>query len=521
MIKSRHLAGRQGQKIGSPGLKWAVLPSAFFAFLLNGCAVGPDYQQPAMVLPATYPNAPTPALKTEDAQPDLEQWWQALHDQKLNDLVEQAIKANLDLEIALDRLQQARTAEAVVLGSALPRGGVSGATAWGTGSTGVRGGVATPLGAATTSTSGLKQINEAAGFDGFWDLDLFGRYRRQLEASQASAEAAAEARNAVLLSVVANVARSYLDMRVLQMEARLLQQEILVAEGSRDFIKLRYEHGLTNGLDLTLAQRELDILLSRLPPLITGISAAQDSIAVLLGQPPAEHDKQISGELPALPSGIEPGLPLDLLRRRPDIREAERQLAASTARIGVAIADLYPHLSFTAAVGIEAQGLGEGNPLASHIWSGGPSASWSVLDFGTLDGLVGIADWQSREQLARYKQTVLNAVREVDVAIGTYSATQDQLTHLSEALSSSQAALALAQERYQRGLTDFLNVIDAQRADYALKDQFVAAQGQAADAFVALFKSLGGGWKNHQTIPDITQPQPAVLAAARHLFADP
>lgn len=498
---------------------WCALP---LLACLAGCAVGPDYQEPQMAVPQGYAAASQTSAKAAAPAVQLNQWWHSLNDPKLNSLVERAIKSNPSIEVALDRLQEARTAEAVVLGTALPRVGAGGAALKGTGNTEVRGSISPALGAATTTT-GYRQVNEVAGFDAIWELDLFGKYRRELEASRADAEAAAEARNIVLITVVADVARAYVDMRGLQMQLAILGQDVATAQQSLDFVKVRYERGLTNELDLTLAQRELASLQARIAPLVAAIAAARDTIAVLLGQYPEDLAQELSptGTIPPMPGRIDQGLPVDLLRRRPDIRAAERQLAASTARIGVATADLYPHLTLTGAVGIQAQGLGVSPATSSHIWSGGPGAYWSLLDFGTLDGLVQIADLQTRESLVRYKQAVLNAVREVDTAIGNYAAQQSRLEHLGDALTASQEAVRVAQERYDRGLTDFLNVVDAERESYALQDQFAVAQTAAADEYVALFKALGGGWEDYQSVPPIRRPLPAVLAAAQRLVTHP
>lgn len=494
---------------------WRVLALAPW---LAGCAVGPDYVPPQPAVPAAYVGP----SKAGGASVDLSQWWRALHDPQLDALVEQAIKGNADIEIALDRLQQARTAEAVSLGGALPKAGAGGAMTHGTGNTGARGGIASPLGEATNN-SGLKQLNEAAGFDAEWDLDLVGKYRRAIEAAHADAQAAAEARNLVLITVVADVARAYVDMRAAQMQLNINRHEIATAGRSVDVTQIRYERGLTNELELTLAQRELASLQANAAPLAARIAAAQNAIAVLLGQYPENLARTLDtgAAIPPMPGAFDKGLPLDLLRRHPAIRQAERQLAGATARIGVATADLYPHLAVTGAIGVQAQGLGAGPATASHIWSAGPSAYWALLDFGTLDGLVQIADLEERAQLVRYKQTVINAIAQVDTAMADYAAQQDRLEKLSRALAASAEAVRVAQARYDRGLTDFLNVIDAQRENDALQDQFAGAQAAVADQFVALFKALGGGWEGYQAVPPIRQPLPAVIAAAQRLVSHP
>jgi len=212
-------------------------------------------------------------------------------------------------------------------------------------------------------------------------------------------------------------------------------------------------------------------------------------------------------------------LPLDLLRRRPDIREAERQLAGATARIGVATANLFPQLVITGGAGYQFQGLGVTPVQNKFIWSAGVGAIWPLLDFGTLDALVDIADLRTHEQLVYYRQTVQNAVREVDTAISGYAAQQDRVRNLGDALEASQRAVSLATQRYDRGLTDFLNVVDAERQQYDLELQYTGAQMTVAEQYVALYKGLGGGWEEYQSIPPIRQPQPAIVAAFRRLLS--
>jgi outer membrane protein TolC len=219
--------------------------------------------------------------------------------------------------------------------------------------------------------------------------------------------------------------------------------------------------------------------------------------------------------IPALPGKVDTGLPLDLVRRRLDIREAERNLAGATARIGVATANLFPHVSLSAATGLQSPARVASSGFIGAV---GPSVSWSILDFGTLDAMVGIADLRTRGFLLNYKQTIIRAVEQVDTAMTQYAAQQDRLGSLDNALAASLAAVTLASERYERGLTDFLNVLDAQRAEFELEKQYVIAQETAAHHLVNLFKALGGGWEDHLSLPPIRKPQPAVFAAFRELL---
>ena len=250
-------------------------------------------------------------------------------------------------------------------------------------------------------------------------------------------------------------------------------------------------------------------------PLATKVQASQYTIAVLCGEFPETMVKELDkpGTIPQVPEKLATGLPLDLLRNRPDIHEAERQLAGASARIGIATANLFPHFAITGGFGNQSQGFGFNPIRQTFLWSFGPSVSLPVLDFGTLDAEVNITDYHTRAMLMQYKQTVLNAVQDVDTASASYAAQQDRLKNLHKALDASQQAVSLASQRFDRGLTDSLNVIDAQRQQFDLEQQYVMAQQVAAEQFIDLYKSLGSGWEKYQQIPPIRQPLPAVIAA--------
>ena len=219
-----------------------------------------------------------------------------------------------------------------------------------------------------------------------------------------------------------------------------------------------------------------------------------------------------AGLVPAVPAAVDPGLPPELLRRRPDIQQAERELAGATARIGIATADLFPSIALTGAIGFQRQSL-KGQPvLGEHIWSVGPGAVWPLLDFGALDAQVEIADLQTRALLVRYKQAIQEAVREVDTSSALLAAEQQSLDKLGTGLVAGQRAVTLAGERYQRGVTDFLNVVDAQRQEYDLEEQYAATQVATAEQYIELYRSLGGGWENYQQLPAIHRPEPAIIA---------
>jgi NodT family efflux transporter outer membrane factor (OMF) lipoprotein len=451
---------------------------------------------------------------------DLATWWRALNDEELDSLVDRAVKSNLDLEIALDRLQQARTYEAVVIGFALPEVDASAAAGRGTGSDLTKGRADQALRSADNGT-GLQHINTIAGFDAVWELDLFGKFRREFEAARAETEAVRAARYDVLTSVVADVVRAYVDLRGFQVRAGILHKASDVLQESLRIINIRYQRGITNELDVALATRELATLEAQIAPVEAEVNAAQYTLAVLVGEYPENVRNELSKPdlIPTMPAPTPPGVPLDLLKRRPDIQEAERQLAAATARIGVATANLFPDVTLSAAIGSQGQGWGTTPSVTKHIWSFGPGAVWPLLDFGALDAQVDIADLTARLSLVNYRKTILTAVQQVDTSLDAYEAQQARLEKLGAAMTAAQRAVDLANARYDRGLTDFLNVVDAERQFYDLQEQYAEAQVDQGEQFVQLYKNLGGGWQNYQTVPGIRRPQPAIIAAFRRVLS--
>jgi NodT family efflux transporter outer membrane factor (OMF) lipoprotein len=494
---------------------------------LASCAVGPNYHTPDEHPPADFAavhgqssmTAKPTSQAPQAAAVDFATWWRSLNDPELDSLISRAVAANPDAQIALDRLQAARTYEISVIGTALPTVEASGAAARGTGSDLSRGRASSDL-RSGDSSSGIKQINEIGGFDAVWQIDVFGKYRREIEAARADAQATLAQRNQVLVAVIADVARAYIDMRGLQTRASILHNADKTLQESLRIVRIRYERGITNELDLTLATRELGVLEAQIAPVEAQVSAAQYTIATLLGLYPEDLIKELTlpAMIPSVPAVVQAGLPLDLLRRRPDISQAERELASYTARIGVATADLFPQLSISGAIGFQRQALG--NPvIGQHIWSAGPSASWSLLDFGALDAQVEIARLRTREHLVNYKRTIQNAVKEVDTTWDGYAAEQDRVSKLGDAVVASQRAVTLANERYTRGLTDFLNVVDAERQAYDIEEQYSDAQVAVDEQFIALYRSLGGGWEKFQALPPVHIPQPAIIAAFHRVFA--
>jgi NodT family efflux transporter outer membrane factor (OMF) lipoprotein len=492
-------------------------PAALSA--LAGCAAGPSYHRPEVHAPPGFASAPTAAATGAPPPPELASWWRALNDPELDSLIDRALQANPDLEIALAHLQQARTYEVGVIGRALPAAEASAAAGKGTGSDMTRG-RASPTLLGADNSRGLTQINEIGGFDAVWELDIFGRYRREWQAAHFDARAALAARNSVLVTVIADVTRAYIDYRGLQTRTAVLHAAIKVLSESLRIANLRYQRGITNELDAMLATRELAVLEASTAPVDAQLRAAKYTIAVLLGLYPEALTAELEapGLVPAVPSVVDPGLPVDLLRRRPDVMQAEWELAASTARIGIAITNLFPRIAITGALGYQRQALGVAPQTGAHLWSLGPAALWPLLDFGALDAEVEVADLDTRARLVNYRKVIQNAVRDVDTAASALAAERERLSKLGEALIASQRAVTLANERYVRGLTDFLNVVDAERQEFAIEAEYASAQVAQGEQFIALYRGLGGGWENYQSLPPRYLPKPAVIAALRRVL---
>lgn len=492
---------------------------------LAGCAVGPDFHAPSVPPPGQFAGTPANATAQAASPPaadppvDPGLWWRSLKDPELQSLVDRAIAGSPSLEIALTRLQEARTFEIAVAGLALPQVDASSGGGRGTGTDMTRGGrAAGPLNSADHVPAN-ERITSISGGALFWDIDLFGKFRREIEAARDDARAAAAVRDTVQVAVIADVVRAYLDLRGLQMQFAVLRQSETAAQKLLDLVQARFDRGITNELDLTLAQRQYAAVEASIGPLAAQVQSAQYLIAVLLGQFPEDLEKELAtpGVIPLIPSQVATGIPLDLIRRRPDIRAAEWELAAATARIGVATGNLFPQLSISAGLGSQAQGFGYQPAGNQRIWSAGYSAVLPLLDFGALDSLVRVADLQTHEQLVNYKRTVQSAVAEVDSAMAAFQAQQSSIASLGNAVLASQRAMTLASERYDRGLSDFLNVVDAQRQAYELEGQYVQAEKTLGEQFVALYRSLGGGWEQYAGPPALPLPQPAIVAMFRQL----
>jgi outer membrane protein TolC len=561
----------------------AFLVTSAFVWL-SGCAVGPDYEPPAVAVPKVFGTAsPAPTVAGAPATADFVRWWDALRDPQLNWLIERAVAGNPDIEIALLRVQEARSQEIVVLGAMLPTvDGRAGAAA-GSGGDLMRSRTGLIL-RSGDSVRGFRAISRMAGFDSAWELDLFGKVQRSLEAARDDAEAQMELRNAALITVIADVARNYLEIRTLQMRLEIAREDVAAAARAADWAPAKLQRGpsneseskqeskspsraskssasdksdampvkpsepeeeakslrrdaksseqenksskqedkaLSNELSLTLARADLATRQAKLPELEAAISAAASRLAMLVGTYEADVAAAIRGpaKLPLLPERLHPGVPVDLLRRRPDLRSVERELAAATARIGVATADLFPSVTLTSGFGGQGTtGRTSSAPvIRGPIWSVGPGVNWPLLDFGRLDALINIEEMRTREVLVRYKKTILAAVEEVDQAVEQYRLELQRWKSLRAAVEAMRQVVSLTTERHRRGDTDLRDLLHMQRRMYALEELAAIAAEAAALRYVAFCKALGGGWELYNELPPMPAAQPALIATVRRL----
>ncbi|WP_051101906.1 efflux transporter outer membrane subunit [Solimonas variicoloris] len=460
---------------------------ALAAVALPGCAVGPDYRAPQ--LPAAQPVADTaldPAFYSADEPPA--QFWSSFGDAGLDALEARALAANHDLRIALANLNQARALRREAFLDYLPT-----VTA-GAGYT-----VAQRSADQAPGYSRDDRHSELydAGFDAAWELDLFGRVRRLNEASRANEEALAADLRAAQLSVAAEVARTYFELRGAQARLAVAERNADNQLGTLNYTEARFAYGRGTELDRERARAQLAATRARVPDLRTAVANAEHRLAVLAGLAPSALRDELDAPqaLPPLPRLVQIGQPEALLRRRPDVASAERQLAAATAGIGVAVADYFPRVSFTGEAGFSVAHLASVGDGGSDRYAFGPSISWAAFDLGRVQARVAQRRAGADAALARYEQSVLRALEETANTLVGYGQNRRKLDLLDAGAQASARAVQLARVRFEAGAADFIDVLDAERSLLDAEDQLAQARTQTATSLVALYKSLGGGWQ--------------------------
>jgi NodT family efflux transporter outer membrane factor (OMF) lipoprotein len=454
------------------------------AVTLAGCAgVGPDYSPVEPQAPEAWNTTLQGGVNAEEPTPaDLAQWWTILHDPQLTSLEQRAVAGNLDLKEAQSRIREARAMRGISSSKYYP--------------TVDAGAAATKSRSSENSGTGTTRELYAAGFDASWELDIFGGVRRSVEAAQASLEATEEDLNALQVSLLAEVALNYVDLRTYQTRLEVNLKSIQAQQKSYELNDSRFQAGIIGELAVQESLRILESTRALAPALETGLDAAKNRLAVLLGGRPGSLHAElaISHPLPNLPPTVAVGIPAETLRRRPDIRRAERNLAAQTARIGVATADLYPKFRLLGTVGLESLSAGDLFQGASKTWGFGPSVSWNLFDAGAVRRNIEVQTARQEQALIQYEQTVLSAQEEVENALFAYAREQLRREYISKATLAAARAEELARDQYQAGLVDFNNVLDTQRSLLVLRDELARSDGDMIANLVRLYKALGGGW---------------------------
>ena len=458
-----------------------------------GCAVGPDYQPLQTPVPDTWAS-PVPEAVSQPGL-DMARWWAVFDDPVLVSLVERAFASNLDLKLAESRIRQARAARGVSvagLGPAVNAGGF------------FQRSYSSQGGASEGVTSNLYQV----GFDAAWELDIFGGVRRGVEAADADLLAAVEGRNGVRVTLAAETAINYINLRGFQQQILIAQNNLLAQQHNAELTRKKYLAGLTGALDTVNADAQAANTAAQIPVLESSAQQAIYSLSILVAREPGALVSELtaSSPIPAAPPSVPAGVPSELLRRRPDIRSAEAGIHAATARIGVATADLFPKFILSGSAGFQNNDINSWMNWTNRFWSFGPSVNWQIFNTGKTLSNIELTQALQEQSLLSYRQTVLTALQDVDNALIASAKERDHYQALSTAVAANRKAVYLATELYTHGQTDFLNVLLAQRSLYASEDALVQSTRTVSTNLVALYKALGGGW---ETLPPAPSETPA------------
>ncbi|MDR3534629.1 MAG: efflux transporter outer membrane subunit [Rhodopila sp.] len=484
------------------------------ATALTGCTVGPDFKRPDWAWPTSWfsgpketvkPTASIPVAGTVD--PD---WWTIFDDPALTRLEERVAAENLDVKIAEARLTESRAQLGVARSSLFPtlnanasyareqasNNGLFAVVPSAAGSTGASGAYGSSTGG--IQGHGLQPFDLwQGGFDASWEVDLWGGVRRSVESAAASVEAANETKRATLLSSLAEVARDYIQLRGAQAQLNIARENVGTARQSLSLTQQRAAGGVTTDLDVANASAQLRTTLAEIPSLEQQEAQLINALSLLLGQPPnaLRADLKTAKPVPPVPPRVPVGVPSELARRRPDIRQAEAQLHAATADIGVAQANFYPSLNLNGSFGLQSLQFSNVFNINSKQYAVGPGLTIPIFQGGQLRSTLELREAQQQEAAVTFQKTVLQAWHDVDNALTAYQSEQGRRDELIQAVAQNRRALVLAQSRYQQGVADFLAVLDTERSLLQTEQQLAQSTTAVSSNLVALYKALGGGWE--------------------------
>ena len=467
-------------------MRAAILLTMTSWLTVSACKVGPDYERPPerFTVSDQWHTAAIHGLSSGDA--DLQTWWTVFSDRKLEDLIQRAQLENLDLRQAVARIAEARGGVGIARGDRMP---VVNAP--------VDVNVSEPseaaLGFDPPEPIGTTALL-SAGIDARWELDVFGKFARNIESAEAGLESSVEDYRDVLVSLLAEVALSYVDVRALQARVAFANANVVSQRESLQLTRDRYDAGLTSALDVAQAESNLGDTESTIPRLEQDLSITLNRLAVLLAVTPGSLHEELSerGDIPVPPTEVGLGVPAEVVRQRPDIRAAERGLASQTARIGVATADLYPSFSLFGALTFNWGNLSD--TRTSGGWSLVPGFNWNLFDRRRIHSRIRVEEARTEQAFLFYEQTVLRALEDVENSVVAFIKERERRDRLVEAVDATERSVELVRTQYLAGLTNFQNVLDSQRSLFRLQDQLVASEGLVAQNLVRVYRALGGGW---------------------------
>jgi NodT family efflux transporter outer membrane factor (OMF) lipoprotein len=481
-------------------------------YVRNGFKVGPNYSPPPASVAEEWVEANDPKIQVRH----LQDWWHSFQDSTLDTLVENAVAQNVTLRIAGARVLEARAQQSIALGNLFPQ------TQQATGSY-----TRTNLSANTAnSPAAFNQIFAASpnaasifssvppsaiptsfystwatGFNLSWEADFWGRFRRGIESANASLDASVENYHDALVTLLADVATNYVQYRIAQQRIKIARENVRIQEGILSLTQDQFKAGTASRLDVAQARTVLEQTRSTIPALQITLGQANDALCTLLGRPPRDLDSELGpgpepGREPtaSLPDSVAAGIPADLLRRRPDIRSAERQVAAQSAQIGVAEADLYPTIFINGNLGVEARDLAHLFETQSFMGTFTPNFKWNILNYGRILNNVRLQDARTQELIATYQNKVLTAGREVQLALRGFLRSQDQAAALVLSVHAANEAIEVGMQQYRAGTIDFNRVFNLETTRVQQQDQLAIAQGNIALNLINVYRALGGGW---------------------------
>jgi len=479
--------------------------------LSAGCgvlpAVGPDYAgPPALNVPEKWATQSPADCRVQD----LGNWWKVLADERLNTIIAKALDANRNLQIAESRVREVKHSRAAAFGSFFPQIGIGGNIARGGISKNTQqgrlfgGDVQLPI-----PDLRLETTVYSGALDASWEIDLFGGLRRSYEAADATVDSTSEQLNDVLVSLIAEVASNYYEVQALEKRLSIARENIRIQSESLDIVDSRVRAGLGSELDLAQARGQLEVTKATLPALEAAMVGSRSRLAVLLGETlagldplfPRQQLSKVDLIVKDLPQGLLQGIPSEILRNRPDIRIAERNLATQTALVGVATADLFPKFTLTGSLGLQSLRTGDFFDAASKTWSIGPGVSLPIFTAGKLTAQLRAQGERATQAASRYEQTVLSALAEGETRIAAFEQEKTRFQTLKRSYDANIQAVSLSRELYEKGLADFLRVIEAQRQLFVVEDVLAQSEQAMVSNLIASYKALGYGWQESPAEP--------------------